>query len=350
MKIFEQTYFAITCWGAVAAIAAGAISGYFTGQGKTRVVMIVQLTGFALNAILDYLLIFGRFGFPRWGMGGAAIATVSAQAVVTLILFFLFLSSKPHGSPWKNRAFEGEMFSRLLKFGIPNGLRFAFEMLAWTVFVCFVGRIGSNELAATNIAFRINGFAFFPIVGLGQALGILVGQAQGNADPQRTIKLTYTGLFIAELWMITLAAIFVFFPSQLFGLFAPDDPLSRFQAVSDIGVVLLRFVAIYSLLDAGNIVFVSSLQSAGDTRWTMILSIIAHSVFLAVLGTADMLKLGLWFEWTVATVFVMTVAFAWWLRFHSGKWKNIRVIEPNMDKIPESRNASGVASLTLEIS
>ena len=54
VRIFEQSYFAITCWGAVAAIAAGAISGYFTGQGKTRIVMIVQLAGFALNAILDY--------------------------------------------------------------------------------------------------------------------------------------------------------------------------------------------------------------------------------------------------------------------------------------------------------
>ncbi|HEX2958290.1 MAG TPA: MATE family efflux transporter, partial [Chitinispirillaceae bacterium] len=208
-----------------------------------------------------------------------------------------------------------------------------FEMLAWTLFVFFVGRIGDNELAATNIAFRINGFAFFPIIGLGQAVGVLVGQAQGAGNSKRTVRLTYTGFFIAEIWMIAIAVIMVLFPNNILNLFNGKECTENYMATAALGVILLRFVAIYSLLDACNIIFVSSLQSAGDTRWTMVFSIVAHGCFLAILAIADHLKVDIWFQWTTATIFVMMAALTWLLRFRSGKWMNIRVIEPFMKDV-----------------
>lgn len=328
IKILEMRYFAITCWGALPTIASAAISGFFTGQGKTRAVMVVQLLGFAVNAVLDYLLIFGKFGFPQWGIDGAAVATVAAQLFIAVVLFLLFFfSGKTKTAVWSDRAFDPELFKRLMRFGIPNGLRLGFEMLAWTVFVLFIGRIGDVELAATNIAFRINGFAFFPIIGLGQAMGILVGQAQGRQDPVRAEKLTYAGFFMAEIWMILLSAIFLLFPETIYGFFRSGNQLSQFETISSTGIILMRFVAVYSLLDACNIIFVTSLQSAGDTRWTMLTSLIANSLFLSVLAVADKLKMGLWVQWSAATAFVMMIALTWWFRFRSGKWKQIRVIE-----------------------
>ena len=329
---YESSYFAIILWGGFASVASAALSGFFSGRGKTATLMAVQLVGFGINAILDYALIFGRWGFPQWGMEGAAIATVAAQVIVLLVLFYLFLGSEvPGAHPWRDRVFEATLFKRLLRFGIPNGLRFGFEMLAWTVFVFFVGRIGNIELAATNIAFRINGIAFFPIVGLGQAVGILVGQAQGRRDPDRAVRLTYTGFFMAELWMILVALSFLLIPSQLYGLFRGDE-IQQYDLIVSTGVTLLRFVAVYSVFDAGNIIFVSSLQCAGDTRWTMMFSILAHSAFLAVLALADTFKLGIWFEWTAATFFVTIAAITWWLRFRSGKWKQIRLIETQVQE------------------
>lgn len=335
IRILEQDYFAILSWFAFATLTNCALSGYFSGKGRTTTLMIVELIGLLVNVILDYCMIFGKWGFPQWGMKGAAYATVIAQGVIALILLILFLKSKDSTTttPWKDRAFDSPLFNRLLRFGIPSGLRFAFEMLAWTIFIFFIGRIGEIELAATNIAFRVNGFAFFPIIGLGQAVGVLVGQSQGAGDTQRTVRLTYTGLLIAELWMISIAALLLFFPSELMNLFKTDGGVGDYSPVASIGVILLRFVAIYSLLDACNIILVFSLQSAGDTRWTMIFSIIVHCVFLGIMIVADSLKLSIWFQWTAATAFVMTAALTWFIRFRSGKWREIRVVESPLKEI-----------------
>ncbi len=331
IRLLEQRYFAILCWFSFTTICGSALSGFFSGRGYTATLAIVQLTGLAVNTILDYCLIFGYWGFPELGIDGAAYATVIAQGWVALILFILFIRSRQtSGHPWNDRGFELKLFQRLLHFGIPNGLRFAFEMLAWTLFIFFIGRIGDNELAASNIVFRINGFAFFPIIGLGQAVGVLVGQAQGAGNINKTVKLTYTGFYLAEIWMIVIAAILVLFPFNILNLFNGNGVVDTYQSITALGVVLLRFVAVYSLLDACNIIFVSSLQSAGDTRWTMIFSIVSNCSFLGVLMVADYLKVSIWFQWTTATIFVMVAAITWLIRFRLGRWKNIRVIEPHL--------------------
>jgi len=324
----EVTYFSISCWGAFPVIAASAISGFFTGRGKTLIVMVVQLSGIALNAVIAYLLIFGKWFFPEWGITGAAIATVGSQIFVALLLFIAFMKTKTEncGNPWTDRKFDKELFTRLIHFGFPNGLRIGFEMLAWTSFVLIVGRIGVNELAATNIAFRINGFSFFPVIGIGMAVAILVGQAQGQCNFKQSIRITYTGFALAELWMLFSASIFLLFPSEIYSMFGGEG-YTDFSQVKIIGEMLLKLIAVYCLLDAGNIIFVSALQAAGDTRWTMIFSFIANGFFLCALVLADIYKMGIWVEWVIATVFVMVVAFLWFFRFRSGKWHNIHVVE-----------------------
>jgi len=324
----ESIYFAISCWGAFPVVMASAISGFFTGRGKTGTVMVIQLSGILLNALLAYVLIFGKFGFPQWGMAGAAIATVSSQLFIALLLLGAFLMTKTTVSvnAWADRFFNPALFMRLIRFGFPSGLRYGFEMLAWTVFIFIVGRVGVNELAASNIAFRLNGFSFFPVIGVGQAVAILVGQAQGRLDSARSVRVTYTGFIVSELWMITAALIFVFFPTELYGFFSGDG-YGDFDKIAKVGATLLQLMAVYCLMDAGNIIFVSALQAAGDTRWTMFFALVANGIFLAALVFADINKMGLWVEWCIATVFVMVVAMLWFFRFRGGKWRTIQVIE-----------------------
>lgn len=332
VRVLEIEYFQIICWGGFVAIATGAVSGYFMGKGNTKVVMLANFSGFAVNTLLAYIFIFGKWGFPEMGIKGAAIATVLAQFCVLIVLTISFLRERFLGrSPIDCVEFDRELFNRLLRFGFPNGLRYGFEMLAWTVFIFFLGRIGPVEQAASNIAFRLNGFAFFPIIGLGYAIGILVGQSQGSKNPQFSSRVATTGFLIAEIWMIFMAIIFVVFPQQLIGLFEGNTHTAEFPEIISQGVIILRFVAIYSLLDACNIIFISSLQAAGDTRWTLVISVIAHVLFLGSLVLIDHFKPGLWPEWLAATFFVWTIAIIWFLRFRSGVWKSIQVIEEEWD-------------------
>jgi MATE family multidrug resistance protein len=218
------------------------------------------------------------------------------------------------------------MMWRLIKFGLPNGFRFFAEIAAWTIFLFFIGRIGASELAATSISWRINGVAFFPIIGLSEAVRILVGQAQGRNETDESAHVTWQGLILAELWMIATAVLFLLFPHAWYQLFQGSTAGS--PLIAEHGVVLLRFIAAYCLLDAANIVVCGALVAAGDTRWTFRASLLAHGIFAASLCVADYLKLGLYTEWYFATVFVMLIALVWIVRFRSGRWKHIRVIDP----------------------
>jgi MATE family multidrug resistance protein len=118
---------------------------------------------------------------------------------------------------------------RLLRFGLPNGFRFALELLAWTAFLSYIGRLGTPELAASNLAFRINTIAFFPALGLSIAVATLVGHAQGAGRPDLAEKSTYRGMVLTELWMVLSAAIFVLFARQLFGVFLRETELNPAQ-------------------------------------------------------------------------------------------------------------------------
>ncbi|MCU0608405.1 MAG: MATE family efflux transporter [Chitinispirillaceae bacterium] len=312
IRLMEVRFFTITCGGGFFLVVGSALSGFFSGRGKTGIVMVVNVIGLVSTIALDYLLIFGKFGLPELGITGAALATVLSQALIALIFAILFLRKKNRTAwaSWKSRAFDKPLFLRLMRFGFPGGIRFCVEMAGWMIFVFFIGRIGPIDLAATNIAWRINGIAFFPAIGL-----------------------AWRGIVIAQVWMLLLAIIFLVFPQQLFGIFVSADAVPKDSLVhfAGLGVVLLRFVALYCLLDACNYVFVNALVAAGDTRWTLIVSIILNIVFIAVLLAADRCSRTLITEWIIATAFVMVQALIWMGRFMQGKWKKFRVIEPALE-------------------
>jgi MATE family multidrug resistance protein len=332
LQVLEVTYFSITCPGTIFVITGSAIAGFFLGKGDTKTVMAVHIAGFGINAFLDYLLIFGKGGMPDLGIAGAAWATVIASVIVAAVLLVLFLkkSNRREWATWRSRVFNASLTLRLLRYGLPSGMRFSIEMLAWTIFVFFVGRIGPMELVATNIAWRINGIAFFPVIGLSQAIAILVGNAQGAGRPDVSATLTWRGAILSQGWMVVLAVLFLVFPYELFALFNAGNTGSAgdHHSIAQTGVVLLRFVALYCLLDAFNYVFMGTLVAAGDTRWTFIVSMVLHLLFIGALVVTDLFCPALMTEWTIATVFVMTQALFWLGRFLQGSWKRMQVIEP----------------------
>lgn len=327
VQAYEIQYFAIISYGMIGSFLSTALGGFFAGRGKMLVVMNVQVAAVLLNTVLAYGLIFGRLGLPEWGIGGAAAATVIAQACSAVVFLILFLRRENREAfhTWSGRRRDDQMMARLLKFGVPNGFRFFLEIASWSWFLFVVGRIGTTELAATTIAWRINGVAFFPIVGLSEAVRVLVGQAQGRNDPDTSGHITWQGLLLAQVWMMVTAVLFLVFPHGWYALFMGTAPDAA--PVTGLGVVLLRYVAAYCLLDAVNILVCGSLVAAGDTRWTLGASAIAFGLFLLVLWGADHWRWGLHAEWWIATLFVMILAVVWLIRFSSGRWKMIRVIQ-----------------------
>jgi len=332
----EIVYFRIMCMGGWAALLNNALSTFFSARGDTRTLMTVQLGGFAVNALLAYVLIFGKFGVPQMGIAGAALAAVIAQGLCAGALATLFLGRaqfRTEFGVWGMRPFDASLMARLVQFGLPSGFRQFVEMIGWSAFMFYLGRIDTVSLAATTVAFRINGLAFFPVIGLASAAAVLIGHAQGRHMPALSARITKRCMVLAEAWMLLWAVAFIALPHQLFAIFGATDAGNEAMTaqIAAAGVVMLRFVAIYCILDSCNIVYVFALQAAGDTRWTFVATIILYGGFVAALSIADALHATMAAEWTMVTIFAMTTAAVWVARFLQGKWRTIQVIESDIE-------------------
>ena len=327
----EVAYFEILCLGGGAYVASYALSGFFSGRGKTWPVMWVNIFTTVVNLVLDYALIFGHWGFPAMGIRGAAIATVVA-GMFSLLVFFILLSSNKIDNTYhtlRGWRLKKDLLLRLLRFGFPSGVQFFLEMAGFTGFVLVVGHLGTASLAATNIAFNINTLAFMPMIGCGIAISVLVGQYMGADKPDLAQSAVYSGFHMTFVYMVSIAAAYVLVPDIFVAPFALQADPQGFGEIYRYSVILLRFVAVYSVFDTMNIIFCSAIKGAGDTRYVMMVTvglsvgILIVPVYLSVV----VFELGLMVAWVFATAYVTLLGVTFYLRFLGGKWKIMRVIE-----------------------
>jgi MATE family multidrug resistance protein len=281
--------------------------------------------------VLNYLWIFGYGGFPEMGVKGAAYATLVSGVLSMLTLFWLCFGHKDRKAfrllaGWKP---DLTIFLRLLRFGLPSGLQFFISYVGISVFLLLVGRLGTVELASTNIAFNINMLAFMPMTGMGMAVMTMVGQYQGRGRADLAEKSIYSCLHLTNIYMITLALSYVLIPELFLWPFAVRADPAEFKAVEKLVIVLLRFVAVYSLFDGLSIAFASGIKGAGDTRFVMVMIFILTLLGLALPTYMALVifKLGLMTAWTIITFYIILLSFAFFWRFLSGKWKTMLVID-----------------------
>jgi len=344
IQIYEIDYFRVICWGAGPYLAAYAISGFYSGRGRTWPVMWVNTFTTAVNLVLDYMLIFGKWGMPAMGIKGAGWATVIA-GVFSLVVFLILIASKKYNLIYATLAgwrFEKELFLRVLRFGLPNGVQFFLEMVGFTGFVLIVGRLGTASLAATNIAFNINTLAFMPMIGCGIAISVLVGQYLGADNPRTAQRSAYSGFHLSIVYMGSIALAYVAVPDLFVAPFAAKADPQVFPEIYAISIILLRFVALYSLFDTLNIVFASAIKGAGDTRFVMYTTTF-FSLFVLILPTylaVEVFEYGLMVSWVMATFYVSVIGIIFFMRFRNGAWKSMRVIETGLSESQKNQAGS----------
>jgi MATE family multidrug resistance protein len=342
----EVIYFEILTLGSGLIVIGTALSCFFSGRGLTRPVMITNLISASVNIPLDYVLINGVGPFPELGIAGAAIATVTAQAVMVLLFTLLIFGHKEHRrfgifSAWR---FDAGLFKRLMSFGLPGGMQFFVDIFAFTFFVFMVGRLGSVELAATNIVFAINTMAFLPMVGLSIAVSTMVGQALGANRPAMAVFATGSTLRLTVVYMTLMVLVFIFAPEPLLSLFIdPQAQPADHQAIMQTGIVLLIFVAFYTMFDAVAIVLSGTLRGAGDIKFiTATMATASFCVMLLpVWIMVEYTNAGLYPVWTCAAGYILVLNIVFWLRYRGGKWQAMRVIERDAGPLPLEEGAAG---------
>ena len=338
VRAHEVTYFRVLCYGVGPIALSTAGSCFFSGRGKTWTVLGVNAAATVFNIVLNYGLIFGAWGLPAWGIRGAAWAT-NLTAVFSAVFFFILILRQPYRreyatlSGWK---LDPELFRRLLRFGGPSGVNFMLDILAFTFFLLIVGRIGILELAASNLAFNINGLAFIPLIGSGIAVSTMVGQRLGDNDPNAAEYATWTAFHIAILYMGTMSLAYVIVPDLFLLPYGMRTQSPDFPAVHALAVDLLRLVALYCIFDAGYIVFTAALKGAGDTRYVMWVSVAMSWLLMvipAIVGLAYF-NMSIYGVWAFMCAYIILVSIVFYYRFRAGKWKTMRVIEEQVVEEP----------------
>lgn len=327
----ELKYFQTLCSFSVIPLVATALSCFFSGRRQTTVVMMVNVSCLLINIGLDAALIFGQWGFPALGIQGAAIATLGAEfghIVIygILIIRILKRNTDSIAESWKPSMPELKQYVR---FGLPSGVHFFVDISGFFVFLLLVGRLNVDSLAATNIAFSINGLIFIPLLGFGTAVQTLVGHHLGARCQADAIRTTWNGVRLGFLWTGTAALFLVFFPDiSLLPFVADHDGSSSVDSIRNVLPLvkqLLVFVAIYSVFDALAVVFASALRGAGDSFFPMLLTLVSSWLVMVLpawllvrsgQGTVNLL-------WMTCTAHISIMGLGMLFRFLSGHWKAI---------------------------
>jgi multidrug resistance protein, MATE family len=331
----EAIYFRILLFGAPAVVITNAISGVFSGLGRPWIIVLVDAIATLINIVFDYLLIFGKWGFPEMGIAGAAWATVLGMSVAAILFLLLVMRTELRRNfrTWAGRRFNAQLFRRLLHFGLPSGLQIFLEVSAFTVFIMIIGKVGITELAASNIAFNINSLAFVPMFGMMTTISTLVGQRLGRDCPLDAERCTWSAFHLCISFFSVLCIGYFFFPQFFLWPYRISPTAEQGREMTALLPVLLRFVAVYSVFDAMNMSFSAALKGAGDTRFvartTIQLSWLLM-VFPTLIGWY-VFSCSIYWLWTFITLYVTGLGIVFWRRFLKGPWREMRVIEDQFE-------------------
>jgi MATE family multidrug resistance protein len=321
-------YLSIRLLSTGVAVGIEALGNYYSGLGRTAMVMRANLAAMLLNILFLWFLVDGHAGFPALGIRGAAWSNLLATGLAFAGFFAAFL--------WQGRGLgrlglkAGE-FTRMLRFGLPSGLNWSFEFFAFIAFVnVVVGSLGTSALAALMAVIQINSVAFMPAFGLGSAGAILVGQSIGAGHKDQVPALVRLTFLTSAAWMLMVALVYVSMPARLLGPFVPGQAADN--AFVAAGVAMLFLSAFWQVFDAAGITLGEALRAAGDTVFPMwARGILAWGVFLP----------GSWIQvryfgggvrsavaWLM--VYLGLLSLALFLRYQGGAWRRIELMEAKL--------------------
>ncbi|MHC4158956.1 MAG: MATE family efflux transporter [Planctomycetota bacterium] len=330
----EVIYLRIILYAQMLTVFIYASSQFFMGIHRPIIMMYSALCGQVVNVAANYVLIFGKFGFPAMGIAGAGWGTFIGVAVGTVIRMGMFLGDDVNSSFASRRTMKID-FSKmvsLLKVGSPAGLELMLNVAFWGVILFgLVGRFGKEALAATSAVISCTHVSVLPIAGLGTALTAAVGKSIGKARKDVAVQQTSVCLRVALVYMGLVGLCFFVFRNGLMAFWSSDDK------VIEIGVKILIIAAVYQVFHAARIIYSSSLRGAGDTMWLAVISVLSAVVILGFGGLFALMFFpgsGLLGPWIAAAVSVIVVGLANRWRFKSNSWMRIDLFRRRGADVP----------------
>ena len=336
----EVIYLRIMLYAHILAVINWSSNQFFMGIHRPIITMCASLCGQVVNVAANYVLIFGKFGFPEMGIAGAGWGTFIGIGVAASVNMFIYLSSNINATFKSRRTLNidfGKMYD-LLKVGLPAGFGLMVNVAFWGVILFgLVGKFGTEALAATSAVLSYTSLSVMPVVGMSTALTAAVGKTIGRGRKDMAIKQTRVCLKVALLYMGLVGICFFVFRNPLMAFWSSD------AKVIEVGVEILICAAIYQGFYAARTIYSGSLRGAGDTVWLAIISAVGAVVILGLGGWLVAMffpSLGALGPWSAATVSIIAVGLANRWRFKSKRWMDIDLFKRRAVSVPIQNGAA----------
>jgi len=262
------TYLRTVMLGIPAVFGLFVANALLTGIGDTITPMRLMAVSTGLNVLLDWLLIFGVGPFPKMGVLGAAVATITAQGSVAMYAFFLLFSGRLRVRlRWRDLRLHWASVREIVTIGVPASLGQAGTALGFTIMTGILARFGTPAVGAFTIGNRIISIVLMPAMGLGQATATMVGQNLGADKKQRASRSAWSGMAISTAILVMAAAFVYAFRASLIRVFL-DDP-----EVVALGSVMFALTALAFPFMGILQVCIGTYQGSGHTLYSMLFSL-----------------------------------------------------------------------------
>jgi multidrug resistance protein, MATE family len=312
----SASFLAAITWGAPATCALAALINHRQGLGDSRSPMLVGIGGNVVNALLSYGLIYGHFGLPALGVRGGGFGTATTEWLELLVMLALLARDTRRARSVRLIGVR-QAVREVADLGVPTGLQFLAEMLAFSTFTAILGNMGGAQIAAHQIALATIRTSFLPGIAVGEAACVLVGQSLAKNRLDEADVVTKTALSVAVLFMAACGVVFAVFGGALARAFTTDGEVAR------VAQRLLWVAAGFQVLDAVNIVLRGSLRGAKDVRVAAFIGIAV--VWTCVPTMAFVLgKLAGWGAlggWCGFVLETLTASALFWRRWTRGAWR-----------------------------
>jgi len=267
------------------------------GLSVMRPAMVITLLANIINIFANWVFIYGNLGMPALGLPGAGWATFSTRSLMGVSMLVYILKAgrfKPFQLDLRFRGIDRLMISKILRIGLPGGLQYFFEVGAFVGSAIIIGWLGTNELAAHQIAINLASISFMCALGISAAAGIRVGYAVGRKNIGATQSAGFTGFYLAGITMGSFAVVFITLRFYLPTLYI-DNP-----RVVEIAGSLLIIAALFQISDGTQAVGIGVLRGLADAKIPMIITFIAYWV----IGLPGGYLLGFIFNFGVVGIWV----------------------------------------------
>jgi MATE family multidrug resistance protein len=295
VTLLTKSYLHILNAGTVFMLLFTGIKQFSDGLSITKPSAVITIAGLLLNVFLNWVLIYGKFGFPRLELDGAGYATSFTRLIMALAMFVFVLKGNIY-KPWikiKEQIGGLSLFKNIFRIGLPSGMQYFFEVGAFASAAIMIGWFGKEQLAAHQIAINLASVTYMVATGLSTGGSIAVGDAWGRKNKIDLMMSGKAALIMSILYMGGTAVLFSIFNTFFVGLYI-DDVL-----VGGMAANLLLIAALFQLSDGVQCVSLGILRGINDTKIPTVFTVIAYWVIGIPIGwvLAKYFNLGLYGIW-----------------------------------------------------